>query len=186
MDERTFGELIDQSQASLTDLNNIVEQSKVLINLLKNLPEAEIIEFEKIFTNQQAACYSWKNWAVPYLAFEGCSDDAFGSFTAWMISKGKKLFLAMLSDSSILAAEVKKTLPSWISIGESEEFFLAPARAYNLKTGRELTDDMPDSAYDEIRTYLSNPRGEKFSDATICKLYPDVGRHFSTDWLLAQ
>ena len=186
MNEDKFWELIDRSQSGLTNPNDIVKQAKVLIELLKEQPSAEIIEFQKFFLRKRAACYSWRIWAVPYMAFEGCSDDAFGSFTAWMISKGKKLFNTMLNDSSVLVSEVKKTLPDWTCIGESEEFFLAPANAYNLKTRRDLTEDMPADAWIEIRACLDNPRGEQFSNSTICKLYPEICSHFAVDWLRNQ
>lgn len=100
-----------------------------------------------------------------------------------MVSRGKFVFDRMLADSMVLVSEVKKTLPAWTCISESEQFLLAPSTAYRFKTGRELTNDLPEVGWEELRKKVANPDGSRFTDATICKLYPDLCTHFSIDWL---
>jgi hypothetical protein len=101
-------------------------QVELLVERIAALPDEEIIEFERRFSD---------------LINGGCSDDGFDYFRGWLIAQGEAVFENAMKDPDSLADIV--TIEDAAEMGVEEEGMLYVAmHAYRKRTGRELYDDM--------------------------------------------
>jgi hypothetical protein len=116
-------------------------QVELLVERIAALPDEEIIEFERRFSDRFNESYSWNLWGAAYLINGGCSDDGFDYFRGWLIAQGEAVFENAMKDPDSLADIV--TIEDAAEMGVEEEGMLYVAmHAYRKRTGRELYDDM--------------------------------------------
>ncbi|MEM9971024.1 MAG: DUF4240 domain-containing protein [Pseudomonadota bacterium] len=72
---------------------------------LDDLPEAlaafkanQIKAFDKRIRTQMSESYRTDIWALAYILGDGCSDDSFDAFRAWLILQGRAVYEATLAD----------------------------------------------------------------------------------------
>ena len=107
---------------------------EALESALAQLPLAEIVDFDKIFQQLHVESYSWRLWGAAYLINDGCSEDEFDEFRAWLIGAGRQVFERALKDPDSLASVGVET-------GEllSEDLLFVTSEAYaGASDGEEL------------------------------------------------
>ena len=75
----------------------------VLESALAPLSNEEVGSFVDHFTSCMDAAYTWELWGAAYIIHGGCSDDSFMDFRSSLISLGRKVFEAAVSDPGSLA-----------------------------------------------------------------------------------
>ena len=124
------------------------DQGAVLFALqeqLRNLPSAEIMEWQEIFQFYDDAAYRDELWAASGAMGAHCSDDGFMDFRSWLISQGRDVYMAALRDPESLA-EVDTEEQS---LNFEEYAYVAP-KAY---AQRRAYEDGP--LTDVIREYIN-------------------------------
>lgn len=74
-----------------------------LVQLLKQLPPNEIVDYERIFCSLVDDAYRADLWDVAYYINGGCSDDGFVYFRWWLAAQGEDVFNLALADPESLA-----------------------------------------------------------------------------------
>lgn len=87
MDDHTFWKIIEETHDA-----SMEEQERKLHDRLMQLPEAEILEFDRLSSVRYWELYSWELWGVAYLYWGGCSDDGFMDWRNWIVYCGKEAF----------------------------------------------------------------------------------------------
>jgi hypothetical protein len=164
MTEELFWKLIDTSRRGLEVPD---EQRDRLVRLLEQLPEADIVAFDRLLQARMSETYRWDLWAVAYIANGGCSDDGFEYFCAWLVAQGQKYWEAALADP---AAAAKRIVP-----GEPAEFELMLAVAEDAWEARGGEGDFRELAGPVARP---EPRGEQWEEDELPRLYPKLAKRF--------
>jgi hypothetical protein len=112
------------------------DQLELLRAELERRPTAELIAFQRRFTELKLAAYNWDLWlAATVCGGWMCSDDTFADFRNWLISQGPERYVSALRDPDSLV-EVLGGTDGW----RFEAFGYVPAEVYRQRTGRELRD----------------------------------------------
>ncbi len=137
---------------------------------LQPLSPADLVAFDRHFTEQFFRAYDWQLWNAAYIIKGGCSDDSFMDFRYGLISRGRAVFEAALHDPDTLAAVVRQ--------GEdlrNEAFASVAAHVYEQQTGTALPD--------RGLRHPAEPTGEDWNpdDKELCarrlpKLWAKFGR----------
>ena len=101
MDEATFWALIAEARQGAEEDTD--ERSHRLQELLTQLPPEAIVEFERTRRSLDLRAYTWELWGAAYVVEDGCSDDCFRDFRAYLISLGREPYEAGLRDPDSLA-----------------------------------------------------------------------------------
>jgi hypothetical protein len=127
---------------------------------LSKLEPSEIEAYQAHFDEAFASAYQWIIWAAAYIIDGGCSDDGFMDFRYGLISRGKSVFTAALSDPESLLDVANDRDDGYIP---NESFGYVAGQVYKSKTGQLIPGN--DVAYP------SNPSGEDwdFDDERLCK-----------------
>ena len=164
MDRATFWGMIDEArQASRGDPE---EQVLLLTDALAALPEAEIVEFQRILDQLMDESYAWELWAAAYIIRGGCSDDCFDYFRGWLIAQGETVFQNALRDPESLA-DVAMLDDVWL-----EGMLYVAHDAYERKAGREMP-------WVESVSWPREPAGDEWDEATVDAKYPRLAARFS-------
>ena len=102
MNKEQFWRIVDDVHSSADPR----DQGAVLFALqeqLRNLPSAEIMEWQEIFQFYDDAAYRDELWAASGAMGAHCSDDGFMDFRSWLISQGRDVYMAALKDPESLA-----------------------------------------------------------------------------------
>ena len=175
MIEENFWNLIDESR-NFGQTISLLEQSNKLKELLNNFDSDELLDFVRLFEKQLMRAYTWDLWALPFIAYGGCSDGDFEEFRAWLISQGRDIFENALIDLDAIADLVKDHLPTE-PIGEaSGEFFMTPSVTYEKKYGRHPFHLLPQGAY---ISGGDEPSGRAWQYTELCDRFPRLCRLFN-------
>lgn len=101
MESDVFWGIIDRARSAM--IEDIDANMQALDAALRELPPEDIIAFGRWFTLRYNQAYTWPLWAAAYTIGGGCSDDGFMDFRGWLISRGKAVYEAALSDPDSLA-----------------------------------------------------------------------------------
>ena len=154
MNEETFWELVEGLPP--------VGAGEALRERLRRLEPAEIAAFESQFRRASIRAYDWMLWAAAYIIEGGCSDDGFTDFRSGLISRGRKVFEAALSDPDSLADVASDDDEDDSGYIPNEEFAYVAAEVYEEKAGSEMPY--------EVIPRPSDPAGEDwdFDDEALC------------------
>src|SRR5262252_4130867 len=89
MDLDAFWRIVEDARSGASDDEDFLRRIGSRLHMLK--PE-ELLEFESRRSKLDADSYSWRLWGAAYLMNDGCSDDCFDYFRAWLISQGRRTF----------------------------------------------------------------------------------------------
>ncbi len=101
MTPELFWELIDATRPGTHDPAGHV---RALHERLVRLAPRQIVAFGKLLREQLARAFHWDVWALAFLAMEGCGDDAFEYFRAWLVLLGEVEFTLAINDPAGFAA----------------------------------------------------------------------------------
>jgi len=128
MDEPVFWEIIERSKSNSS---SIPQQINMLTSILSQFSGEAIHVFQQLLHEKMCAAYHWDIWALAYIAQDGCSDDGFEYFRAWLLLQGKTTYTRTLNDIH----QVLREIPA--GIGTQAEGLLSIVNiAYFDQTGK--------------------------------------------------
>ena len=148
--------------------NDTGRQSELLEERLSHLPPEQIVDFQRIREGLDRQAYTWDIWGAAYVIEDGCSDDCFRDFRAYLISLGPGPYEAALRDPDSLAPVVEDA-----EEGDWENADDVAPDAYESATGEDFPGDSSDLSGD--------PRGEPWDDEeqeTLVQRYPALAARF--------
>jgi hypothetical protein len=148
--------------------NDTGRQSELLEERLSHLPQEQIVDFQRIREGLDRQAYTWDIWGAAYVIEDGCSDDCFRDFRAYLISLGPGPYEAALRDPDSLAPVVEDA-----EEGDWENADDVAPDAYESATGEDFPGDSSDLSGD--------PRGEPWDDEeqeTLVQRYPALAARF--------
>lgn len=156
-------------ESARADADNDTErQSELLEERLSKLPPRQIVRFQQIRRQMDERAYTWDIWGAAFVIDDGCSDDCFRDFRAYLISLGPRAFAAALRNPDSLAPIVQDA-----EEGDWENADDVAPDAYQTATG----DDFPADSSD----LSGSPRGEPWDDEsqeTLVQRYPALAARF--------
>ena len=143
-------------------------QSELLEERLSKLSGEQILDFEHTRHEMDRRAYTWDLWGAAYVIEDGCSDDCFRDFRAYLISLGPGPYEAALRDPDSLADVVEDA-----EEGDWENADDVAPDAYEAATGRDFPEDGSDLSGD--------PSGEQWDDEDqdeLVQRYPRLAGRF--------
>ena len=143
-------------------------QSELLEESLSELSGEQILDFEHTRREMDRRAYTWDLWGAAYVIEDGCSDDCFRDFRAYLISLGSGPYEAALRDPDSLADVVEDA-----EEGDWENADDVAPDAYEAATGRDFPEDGSDLSGD--------PSGEPWDDEdqdALVQRYPRLAGRF--------
>lgn len=126
IDENLFWELIEEARKKS---ENSTEFLGILEEKLMEFKSSEIKKFSKFTKKFSNDLHSSDLWALAYIVRNGCSDDCFDYFKAWVISKGRYA-LKTVSES-----DGENLMKLFNEDPQLEEFLDIAEKVYVEKTG---------------------------------------------------
>lgn len=166
MNNSAFWELIESTRQAAG--NDTGRQSELLEERLRGLPPASIVDFQRIRHRLDEGAYTWEVWGAAYVVEDGCSEDCFRDFRAYLISLGRKPYETALSDPDSLAPIVQDE-----EQGDWENADSVAGDAYENVAG----EDLPVSDSD----LSGEPRGKPWDDENedgLVRRYPQLAARF--------
>ena len=148
--------------------SDTAQQSELLEERLSRLPPQQIVDFARFRRQLDERAYTWDIWGAAYLIEDGCSDDCFRDFRAYLISLGRPTFERALRDPDSLADVVQDA-----EAGNWENADNVAPDAYESATGEDIPVDDSDPS--------GPPRGEAWDDEsqeTLVRRYPALAARF--------
>jgi len=161
MSEILFWELIEESRIRS---NSDSEFLDILKDKLEAMSAPEIKKFQKILLEQTNELEHWDVWALAYIVRDGCGDDEFDYFKAWVISKGKDAF------ENIKNMKIEKIKNLFKEDPQCEELMYVAQEAYFNKK----YEDMPIP-----RVKSQQMKGKEWNENSICETYLEVCKMFN-------
>ena len=166
MDQAAFWQLTAETRAAAG--NDTGRQSELLEQRLSRLPARQIVQFQSLRHHLDQRAYSWDIWGAAYVIEDGCSDDCFRDFRAYLISLGRGPYEAALKDPDLLAPVVQDA-----EAGDWENADSVAGDAYESATGEDIPAEDSDLS--------GSPRGEPWDDAdqeVLVRRYPRLAARF--------
>jgi hypothetical protein len=164
--EAGFWRLIEQARGDAG--GDTGRQSELLQTRLGALPALQIADFGAIHRRFDERAYTWGLWGAAYVIEDGCSDDCFRDFRAYLISLGRMPYAAALRDPDSLAPIVQDA-----ETGDWENADDPAPEAYENATGEDIPAGDSDVS--------GKPRGEGWDDEQVDELvqrYPALAARF--------
>lgn len=159
IDETVFWELVDQLQA----FESVEEKSIQLVTLLESFSAADIKRFQKLLVEKMQLANHFDIWALAYLAQDGCSDDAFESFRAWLILQGNSRFQSTVENINL----VSDAIPAGLETAADQLLWCA-AIAYENRSGLPLI----------IKAGKTITAGKPWQETDLESLYPILWKRY--------
>lgn len=166
MDEAAFWQLMADTRADSG--NDTGRQSELLEERLRGLPAQQIVGFARIRHRLDQRAYTWGIWGAAYVIDDGCSDDCFRDFRAYLISLGRGPYEAALRNPDSLAPIVQDA-----EEGNWEDADNVAPDAYESAAGEDIPTDDSDLS--------GNLRGEPWDDeaqGALVQRYPALTARF--------
>jgi hypothetical protein len=166
MNQSAFWRLIQRTRSDAD--NDTERQSELLEERLSKLPPRQIVQYENIRRRMDERVYTWNIWGAAFVIEDGCSDDCFRDFRAYLISLGPRAFGAALRNPDSLAPIVQDA-----EQGDWENADSVAGDAYEAVTGEDIPADDSDLSGD--------PRGQPWDDdqqAALMQRYPRLAARF--------
>ena len=166
MDTPTFWRLIADTRAAAD--NDAARQSELLEQRLSELPAQQIVDFQRIRHRLDQRAYTWDLWGAAYVIEDGCSDDCFRDFRAYLISLGRGPYESALRDPDSLGPIAQDA-----EQGNWENADSVAGDAYSSATGEDIPADDSDLSGD--------PHGEPWDDEdqeALMQRYPRLAERF--------
>ena len=155
MDPDLFWNLIDRARHETADLDALNER---LVEKLARLPSDDIEMFDRIFWQRMQELYTWEMWGVGCLAKHD-DEGAFAGFRGWVITQGREVFEASLTDPDSLAPLIYERAASY-------KFSYAARTAYEQVKGSELPT--------ATLNLFAEPSGSRIRPSELSARFPKV------------
>lgn len=143
MDPNAFWDLIAETKQECgQDMDASLQW---LTEQLTALDPQQVQDFHDILHGYKHLAYKYGLWTVAtMMCGNGCSDDGFIDFRAWLIAQGKEVYLAALADPDSLA-DVEP-----YGGCQFESFSYVASEVLNTLTGRDAYDSMDPANFDAL------------------------------------
>jgi Protein of unknown function (DUF4240) len=164
-DHSAFWSLVDQTRNAAGE--DTERQSELLQERLTRLSPAAIVRFDRIRHRLDRQAYTWRMWGAATVIEDGCSDDCFRDFRAYVISLGRKAYERALRDPDSLASVARNP-----EAGNWENADDVAPDAYSSVTGRDFPLDDSDLS--------GRPAGKPLdlSGSRLAHVYPRLAARF--------
>lgn len=165
-DQGDFGRLVADTRDDAGD--DTGRQTQLLEERLRELPPGEIVAFHEQRHKLDERAYTWDVWGAAYVIEDGCSDDCFRDFRAYLISLGPQVYEAAMRDPDSIADVVEDA-----EAGDWENADDPSPDAYQGVTGDDFPGDDTDLDGD--------PRGQPWDDddtESLIQRYPRLAARF--------
>jgi hypothetical protein len=129
VDRETYWRLVEKARPANNDADKHYEK---MVALLAKQEPAEILAWERIFSEYYNRAYRADLWSAIYEIDGGCSNDAFLDFRAWLVMQGEDVVETVLESPEYLG---EITLEEGVMSGEA--FNYVAGYAYERRTGEE-------------------------------------------------
>jgi hypothetical protein len=161
-----FWDLISTTRRSAgTDTGT---QSELLRDQLAKQSPSEILAFERRWRSLDRQLYTWPVWGAAFVIQDGCSDDCFRDFRAYVISLGPDAFSIATKNPDALAPIVSDS-----DTGDWEGAKDMAPDAFRMATDSDFPLDTSDLS--------GTPRGVPWSESQLQALlrrYPRLASRF--------
>jgi hypothetical protein len=160
-----FWRLMEQTRSAAG--NDTGRQSELLKDRLTHLSPQAIVAFDRTRHRLDQRAYTWKMWGAAATIEDGCSDDCFRDFRAYVISLGRGPYERALRDPDSLASVARDA-----ESGDWENADNVAPDAYASVTGSDFPLDDSD---------LSGPpagRPLSLDGRALQRLYPRLAARF--------
>jgi hypothetical protein len=154
IDANLFWEII-ASGDGIDQISTHVEQ---IATRLAGFSATQIRAFDKLLWEAMQRFNHWDVWAMAYLLRDGCSDDAFEAFRAWVILQGRDAAELALGNPVEFLDQVDTT-----GALDGSALLHAPAIAFDRRTGKALRN---------AKRPLVQVQGTPWEEETVEKSYP--------------
>ena len=147
MKKTQFWKIINNSRIgldSVTPAGNMELQLNKIRDILNDLSIREAAEFHGLFVELFRSAYTWDLWGAASLMNDGCSDDGFMDFRAWLISMGQEVYEKAITDpESLIACADDPTIEAY----SFEEFLyvssaaISPGSSLGVQPSGETWED---------------------------------------------
>jgi uncharacterized protein DUF4240 len=163
--EARFWNLIEQTRRAAG--NDSGEQSHLLQDRLTTLSPRAIVEFARFRHRLDQRAYTYALWGAAYTITDGCAEDCFRDFRAYVISLGRAPYeRAMVNPDSLASVAQDADTGDWENADN-----VAPD-AYSSVTGNDFPLDHSDLS--------GRPRGTPFKTRSgdLARQYPHLAARF--------
>jgi hypothetical protein len=160
-----FWQLVEQTRSAAG--NDTGRQSELLKDRLTRLSPQAIIEFEQTRRRLDRQAYTWRLWGAAGVIEDGCSDDCFRDFRAYVISLGRGPYERALRDPDSLASIVRDP-----ESGDWENADDVAPDAYSSVTGNDFPLDDSDLSGPPAGTPIT------LDGAALSSRYPRLAARF--------
>ncbi len=143
-------------------------QTELLEERLRQLPAQQIEAFSRIRHRLDERAYTWELWGAATVIEDGCSDDCFRDFRAYLISLGRTPYETALRDPDALAPVVQDA-----ETGDWENADDVAPDAYEAVAGEDIPTGDSDLS--------GEPRGAAWDDEQedeLVRRYPRLAARF--------
>jgi hypothetical protein len=161
-----FWNIVDRVHAA-SNGDKSAKQELLREELRKLSPDA-VGSFYVHFHNCMVKAYDWNLWAAAYIIGEGCGDDSFSDFRAWLISMGRNTFENIIAAPELLI-EIDQNPGDFFNEG----YQYIPWQVYE-----EMTGEMPVGG----DPYPDSPSGDQWEEDDLPNLYPALDKKFNDIW----
>jgi len=148
MDKEKFWKIIDDARASGGGWKDMLDP---LVDSLAQLDPQDIVHFKQIYDEYQNLANKEKLWAAAAVMNNGCSDDGFIDFRAWLLAQGKEVYVNALAEPDslvnvaavqafgceVIESEHMTPLKGYSEQASFEEMTYAASYAYEKKLGKD-------------------------------------------------
>ena len=173
MTQEEFWQLIDKTRDESGD--NPTKQAELLTKALTAMPVEDILDYQRLQDKLEDLTFRTDVWDVAYIMGEGCGDDGFKDFRAWLIGQGKTVFENALKNPDSLAnvAAVETRYET-----QAEDLLYVAAIAYEKKTNTENWIPVKHTPVALQRNSPCFSLDGKDQDTCLEKHYPDTWSKF--------
>lgn len=171
MAENEFWEVVERTFPYEADPPRQLQAFRAALN--EQSPN-QIEAFEVAYWEQMNRAYTWDLWGAAYVVHGGASDDGFEYFRSWLISKGRRVFEAVVAKpddlADFLVADVEGVL-------EFEDFAYVAGNVWTTKSGKRLEEFLRAPSVNAIGL---EPKGAPFEEdaASLAAQYPKLWGRF--------
>jgi hypothetical protein len=161
-----FWNLIDETRHEAG--NDTSQESNLLKDRLTRLSPRQIVAFARFRHRLDRQLYTWKIWGAATVIADGCSDDCFRDFRAYVISLGRGPYERALHNPDSLASVVQDE-----ETGDWENADNVAPDAYSSVTGNDFPLDDSDLS--------GRPAGKALNldnQASLNNRYPRLAARF--------
>lgn len=162
MDDALFWHIIEEARQGTS---TVAEQVETITRDLEALRGPQIKKFDKLLEERMAEAMHWDIWALAFVAQDGCSDDAFEAFRAWLILQGRAVFRRAVADIDQVLGDVPAGLET-----SGEALLSAAPVAYEARAAKPLK---------RTARPVSPLKGKAWDENDVASRYPALVRHFA-------